>query len=264
MENHILHGKAPYNIILLHGGPGAVGSLHGLATNLASEYSLIEHFQRGKSIRELTDDIRTLITSQASGPVILAGHSWGAWLSMIFASENPELVKALILISCPPLEEKYLEELMSNRENRATESQLTELENLSESVFSNSGEINTESFLKMAGIFEKIDSSELLPEVNDLSEPDPVAYNLIWQEASELRSSGKLLQITTKIQSPVFCIHGKLDPHPADGAFVPVKRGVRQCKSFLIENCGHYPWRERYGKPAFYHIFSEIMKQLNN
>lgn len=264
MENYLLFGKEPYQIILLHGGPGAVGSLHGLAKDLSMEYSLIEHFQHGKSIEELLEELKTTISSLSAGPIILAGHSWGAWLSLIFASEYPHLVKANILISCPPLEEKYLDELMSNRENRASETQLEELEKLNESVFNDSGEINAETFLKMAAIFEEIDSYDLLPEAENISAPDPVAYNLIWQEASEMRASGKLLQITGKIQSPIYCIHGRLDPHPADGVFVPIKRGLRQSRSYLIESCGHYPWRERYGKPAFYHIFSEIMKQVNN
>ena len=44
--------------------------------------------------------------------------SWPVWLSIILAAEHPEIIEKLILIGCPPFEEKYVPLINDNRLKR--------------------------------------------------------------------------------------------------------------------------------------------------
>ena len=67
-----LYGNEPYKVVLVHGGPGVIGSLKGFAKEL--------------SIR----------TDKGVEKVTLIGHSWGAWLVALLAEKYPEVVKCII------------------------------------------------------------------------------------------------------------------------------------------------------------------------
>lgn len=37
MEKYRIHGEAPFNVIVIHGGPGAPGSVYSLAKTLSKD-----------------------------------------------------------------------------------------------------------------------------------------------------------------------------------------------------------------------------------
>ena len=82
MEMVRLYGKAPYKIVLVHGAPGAIGSLKGFAQELAelSQIGVVETLQSKYSIAELIEELYIQIKDNCSNKVTLIGHSWGAWL----------------------------------------------------------------------------------------------------------------------------------------------------------------------------------------
>lgn len=102
------HGKEPYHIVVLHGGPGAAGSAFGLARLIAQEYGVLESMQSKYTIMELEEELMEQIEEDCSGKVILAGHSWGAWLAGLFAERFPDKVEKVNLIGCGPLDEAYV------------------------------------------------------------------------------------------------------------------------------------------------------------
>lgn len=71
------HGKEPYHIVVLHGGPGAAGSAFGLARWISKEFGVLEPMQSKYTIMELEEELMEQIEDNCSGKVILAGHSWG-------------------------------------------------------------------------------------------------------------------------------------------------------------------------------------------
>jgi pimeloyl-ACP methyl ester carboxylesterase len=79
----------------------------------------------------------------------------------------------------------------------------------------------------------------------------------VWEEASDLRRSGKLLELGREIQCQVVAIHGDYDPHPFEGVREPLSRFLKDFKFILLEKCGHRPWIEKEVKERFY----EILKQ---
>lgn len=74
-----LYGNAPYSVVLVHGGPGAIGSLKGFARELSESLKIgtVEALQSKYSIAELIEELYTQIMENCVGRVVLIGHSWG-------------------------------------------------------------------------------------------------------------------------------------------------------------------------------------------
>ena len=98
------HGGAPFRAAAVHGGPGAPGSAAGLAREMARWCGTLEPLQTENSIGKLIEELAGVLRQDGWPPMVLAGHSWGAWLAALTAERHPELISGLILIGCPPLE----------------------------------------------------------------------------------------------------------------------------------------------------------------
>ena len=84
------HGNPPCPIAVVHGGPGGIGSAAALAEELRIRLrkSVAEPLQSQNSIHALTDELCTQIQQpELENPLLLIGHSWGAWLAA-FAAER--------------------------------------------------------------------------------------------------------------------------------------------------------------------------------
>ena len=83
MLSYKKYGQKPYRVIVLHGGPGAVGQAAPLARAISMQMGVVEHLQQGHSIEKLKREIKGIINREALAETILVGHSWGAWLAWI-------------------------------------------------------------------------------------------------------------------------------------------------------------------------------------
>ena len=72
-----LYGEEPYKVVLVHGAPGAVGSLKGFAEELSelSKVGIVEPIQSKYSIAELIDELYCQIKDNCVDKVTLIGHS---------------------------------------------------------------------------------------------------------------------------------------------------------------------------------------------
>ena len=88
-----LHGKAPYKTVLIHGGPGAIGSLKNCAEELSrlTEKGIVEALQSQYSIAGLIEELYLQIICNCQEKPTLIGHSWGAGLSFLFAGKYPKI-----------------------------------------------------------------------------------------------------------------------------------------------------------------------------
>lgn len=256
-----LYGKAPYEAVLVHGGPGAIGSLKGFAEKLneISQIGVVEAIQSKYSIEELIEELYCQIKSHCSNKVSLIGHSWGAWLVVLFTEKYPEVVKNVILIGCPPLEDKYVSEIGSRR-----------LQNLSDedgAIFQRlvSNHATDKDMEKIPRIFDQADNYCLENREKHRAErTDSEMHNKVWSEAAELRSSGKLLISFQNIKSKIYLIQGESDPHPINGVTIPLQENGVQCEVYVLERCGHSPFMEKYVKDEFYKILVRAIKEKNN
>lgn len=251
-----LHGKAPYKIVLVHGGPGAIGSLRGFAQELSvlSPIGVVEAIQSKYSIAELIEELYNQINDNCNDKVSLIGHSWGAWLVALFAEKYPELIERIILIGSGPLEDKYVSEIGARRFKNLSEEDGEIFKRLIDN------QATDEDMKKISKVFEKSDNYCL--ENKDLHRADKTdsqMHNIIWEEAAKLRTNGKLLTSFKQIKSKIVLIQGETDPHPARGITIPLQENGVECETYILEKCGHSPFMEKYAKENFYKILLEII-----
>lgn len=248
------YGNEPFNVVLVHGGPGGAGELKPVAIELGKSFGVLEPFQTKLTIEDQVEELRDQIDRNGNKPVTLIGWSWGAWLTYIFASKYPESVKKLILISSGPFEQKYVEEMNRTRMSHLSETDIKRLKELEE-IFKQKDIPNIDSlFEEFGAIYSKADTFEHNGEKEEKIIPNMEIYNSIWPEAAKLRESGELLETGKNIKCEVVAIHGEYDPHPYLGVKEPLTRVITNFKFILLEKCGHHLWFEKHAKDKFYEV----------
>lgn len=252
-----LHGRPPYKTILIHGGPGAVGSLEICADRLSrlSGKGVAEALQSKYSIAELKKELYEQIWENCAKKVTLIGHSWGAWLAALFAAEYPLLCENVVLVGCPPLQDQYVEDIHSRRMQNLSQAEREIFRRLAENRASD------EDMGKIPQILERSDNYCLeYSEIPENLMADSRMHNCIWSEAAALRTAGDLLAAFQRIRSKLYLIQGAVDPHPAEGVIRPLEEKEISCETYILERCGHSPFQERYAKEEFYRILLQICK----
>jgi len=257
MDNLRKYGNKPFNVVVVHGGPGASGEMAPVARELCIYGGVLEPLQTAISLEEQVEELKTILINHGNIPVTLIGHSWGAWLIFILASKHPLLVKKLILIGSGPFEEKYAINIMETRLNRLDEKDRSEAQALMENLNDSAVEDKNTVMTRLGKLISKADSYCPIPDDSEPLECQYHIYQNVWQEADELRRSGKLLKLGEKIQCPVSAIHGDYDPHPFEGVKNPLSQAIKDFRFILLENCGHRPWIEQNAKDRFYKILKE-------
>lgn len=256
MEQIRKYGKTPYTCILLHGGPGARGEMETVAEELSKNFGVIEHLQSGLSISEEIKALEKIIDVNFKNRPVVIGFSWGAWLSLLFAARYPDAVKKTIIIGCGPLEEKYAKKIEYARLKKLGEREKKEFSRLLNSLKLNN---DNAKILELERLLSKTDCFS--PAQDDAKiEFDAKLYEKIWEEAQDLRRSGKLLEEMKKIRCPVFAIHGDYDPHPAEGVMIPLSSELEEFRFILLDKCGHKPWIEKYAKEKFFNILKQEIR----
>lgn len=261
METIRKYGQKPYQIGILHGGPGAAGEMKPVAENLSDDFGILELLQTKKSVNGQIEELYDQLIVNADFPVTLIGYSWGAWLGFLFTAKYPDLVKKLILISSGAFEEKYNNDLMNTRLDRLNQHDRKEAERLISVIGSGNSDNGTlRDFGRLMAIADSFDYS---PGNNDLVDLKMEVYQSVWSEASRLRKTKELINYAANIKCSVVAIHGEYDPHPIDGVEKPLSTRINSFKMVRIEKCGHIPWQERQAKDNFFRILREELNQIN-
>src|ERR1051326_1805009 len=99
MNNLRTYGKKPYQVAVIHGGPGAPGEMAPVARELSALYGVLEPLQTMTTVDGQVEELAAVLKEHGDLPITLVGYSWGAMLSYIFTSRYPSFVKKLILVS---------------------------------------------------------------------------------------------------------------------------------------------------------------------
>ena len=253
-NNPRTYGKPPFDVAVLHGGPGTAGGMAPLARELALRHGVLEPLQTASSIAGQVEELKSVLEKNADLPVTLLGHSWGAWLGYIFAASHPRLVKKLILVSSGGFAEKYAARTHETRLSRLNAEERGEVNRLLESFRNASPDNGNAGFAQLGKLFFKTDAYDPLPQEPPVVEFSLEIYKRVWGEATLLRRSGELLAMGKEIASPVVAIHGDYDSHPAEGVEKPLSPILKDFRFILLEKCGHKPWIERQARDRFYAI----------
>lgn len=260
MKNLRTYGKATFNVVVIHGGPGATGEMAPVARELSSGWGVLEPLQTAGSLEGQIEELKTVLAKNAHLPLTLIGFSWGAWLCFIFAAKHPTFTKKLILIGSGPFEEKYAARIQETRLSRLSDEDRTEVKSLREVLDNPSAEDKSAAFARFGVLFSKADAYDPIIDESEVIDFDVDMFQNVWKEASELRRSGKLLELGKHIKFPVVAIHGDYDPHPAEGIQKPLSTILKSFRFILLKNCGHKPWIEKQARDRFYEILKEELR----
>ncbi|HEY3250278.1 MAG TPA: alpha/beta hydrolase [Ignavibacteria bacterium] len=254
MKNVRLYGNSPYNIAVLHGGPGAAGEMAPVAKSLAAKFGVLEPLQTEKSVYGQIQELHSQINEFGELPITLIGYSWGAWLAYMFASLYPDIVKKLILVSAPAFEEKYSADIFNERLKRLSAAEQEETLKLRELIKDPENINLNNDFERFGELISKADSFDELPDRETVITFNPEVHQLVWSQAHTLRINGKIIEFAALIKCPVVAIHGTHDPHLVDGVKLPLSAALTNFRLVLLEKCGHTPWREKYVRDKFFEV----------
>ncbi len=260
MENLRTYGCKPFDVAVIHGGPGAGGEMAPVARELAGEWGVLEPLQTATSVTGQIEELRTVLEDHADLPVTLIGYSWGAWLSTLCAAYHPALVKQLILVSSGPFEERYAAGIQMTRLGRLDDDERREIQSMMKAMKDPAVRDKDALLARFGTLFARADACD--PVTRD-SEESNVCWDIhtrVWKEAAQLRSSGKLLTLAARIACPVRAIHGDCDPHPAEGVRKPLTAALNDFQFTLLQHCGHKPWIEKQAVDAFYALLKQALR----
>lgn len=260
VETARMYGDAPYNVAVIHGGPGAPGGMAPVARELASDRGILEPLQTAGSLAGQVEELRVTLKKHGELPITLVGWSWGAWLGFILAAHHPACVKKLVLVGSGPFEAKYAAAIQETRLGRLSEAERAEVELLEEALRDPQAKDKSAAFARFGRLFSRADAYDPIEHEPDVSEYQVDVFQNVWQDAAEMRKTGKLLELAGHIECPVIAIHGDHDPHPAEGVQKPLSAALESLRFILLQNCGHTPWFERQARDEFYAILREELR----
>ncbi len=231
-----------------------------VATALSFYFGVLEPIQSAKSIHGQIDELKDCLESAIERPIVLAGHSWGAWLCYLFTIKYPEFVGKLILVSSAPFETSYIEQISLNRIKKLNEQERTEYFDILNRLHGSDSEkmcadlSRLGNLVKKADIIEPIDKLPFSTPANELTKNSGEIHERVWSEAAKLRASGELLELAKDIKCPVTIVHGENDSHPFEGVKKPSQKSIDKMQCYTLKQCGHYPWLEKHACEKFYSI----------
>jgi pimeloyl-ACP methyl ester carboxylesterase len=254
MKNLRKYGSQPFDVAVVHGGPGAPGEMAPVARELASVRGILEPLQTATTLEGQVEELKVVLEENAALPVTLIGFSWGAMLGFILCARYPLLVKKLVLVGSGVYDERYAADVTVTRLSRLGEEERVAVLSLAEAMNGPAtGDKNT-AMARMGELMARVDLYDPLPYDSEILEYRYDIYRVVWRQAAELRKQGEFLALGKRIHCPVVAIHGDYDPHPAAGVKDSLSPVIKDFRFILLAKCGHYPWRERSARDSFYRI----------
>ena len=258
-----LYGDPPFRVAVIHGGPGAPGFLSGVARHLSSLAGVVEPLQSKQDVAALIEELHDQIGRSCTRPVVLVGHAWGAWLSLLYAAAYPQDVRQAVLVGCAPLDAGYAFRIHDCRRARMSREEWMLFNRLVFRLERAPREQGSWLIQQIDALLEKTDYYELCMGKGEQQVRlpfNPEGYLRIWQEAEAMCESGELLRRIRHIRCALHVIHGEYDPRPAEGITLPLQANCIPFRHYLLPQCGHVPFREKYGAAPFYAILREIIQ----
>jgi pimeloyl-ACP methyl ester carboxylesterase len=249
------YGTTGQLVVLLHGGPGAPGTMAPVARGLAGAFWILEPLQRGSGALPLTvaahvADLHKLMESRSrDARPALVGHSWGAMLALAYAAAHPGCVDSLVLIGCGTFDPAARDRLRVIRDKRMDKAVRQRLARLREEIPD-----PDERFRLLGTLSMRLDSYDLIPADLELEPCDARAHDETWQDMVRLQEEGIYPAAFSAIEAPVLMLHGAADPHPGRMIRASLEPHLPQLEYVEWEQCGHYPWLENAVRDDFFAV----------
>lgn len=257
MINPRIYGESPFSVAVVHGGPGAPGSVAPVARELSLFCGVLEPLQTNNTLDGQVEELRKILEKHGELPIILIGWSHGSGLSTLLSARYPNLIRKLVIIGTTPFEAKYQDEITRDRLLRLNEEERAEFFSLAEIILDPGKESRSAAMARLFRLITRSEYYRMLSHPDDVLEYQPDINLSIAQEWRRLLDSSELMNIIPDIKCPVVAIHGDYDVNPAKAIREQFSRVIKDFKFILLEKCGHTPWYEKYARDKFYAILKE-------
>jgi len=243
-------------VLLLSGGPGfSPGYLEPIAKALAAKHACVLLHQRGTGrsvlekydattleLKKLVADVEALRRELKVEKLTIVGHSFGGILSMLYASEHPDRIRALALIDSGGPTLAAVPKFATNLASRFSADDTAKIVEWSqpERMSANRRKAILEiTKAKAAAYFADRSKAHLLTDpMTEESFHDGVFYAV----TPQLMAGLDLRAAMKNVKAPVLVIHGKHDPLETAQEVHETFAGSRL---EIIEDAGHFPWLEK-------------------
>lgn len=252
------YGTSGPVVIVLHGGPGAPGSMAPVARGLADSFRVLEPLQRGSGGEPLTvarhvADLHELVLSRCGDArPSLVGHSWGAMLALAYTAAHPGLVASLALIGCGTFDQAARDRMRAIMKERMDDGLRRRIERLPEEV------PDPDERLRLTGeLILPMYSYDLATTNQEVETCDARANRETWEDMLRLLEEGVYPAAFAAINEPVLMLHGEVDPHPGQMIRASLAPYLPRLEYREWERCGHYPWLEKAVRAEFFAVVHE-------
>jgi proline iminopeptidase len=245
-------GSGP-GLILLHGGPGLWDYLGLLAASLEDVCSVVRYDQRGAgrsdhvgpySLERFVADCEAVRADVGFERPVIAGHSWGAALALLYALSHPARVRGVLYIAgigfdWPRWKEAFHKEYLS-RLSRYERERVVELESKYELSPSEEREET-----RLRWVTDYVDRSRAEDQIGSmLASGFAINHtsNRLLSEELESTDAAEWNERLESVSCPVLIVQGAADPRPI--ASVDVLAEVLPACDRVVLQAGHFPWVE--------------------
>ena len=257
------YGHAGPLVLVLHGGPAAVGDVAPVAKGISGSFRAVEPWQRGSGESPLTvarhiSDLYNLSADLGEGsPVAILGHSWGAMLALCFAAEHPGNVGPIVLVGCGTFDQASRSTMQATIEERMDDDVRARIRRVSADATDPANQ-----FIQTFKLTRHIFDCDPIGPYADKEECEPFdlrAHDETWRDMQRLQDDGTYPRAFAAIESPVLMIHGQYDPHPGKLIRDSLLPHLPQVEYHELDSCGHSPWIEKSARELF---FSDVCEWL--
>ncbi|MFC2150645.1 alpha/beta fold hydrolase [Calditrichota bacterium] len=244
-------------IVLCHGGPGAYDYLEPVAELLEDRFTVLRYDQRGSgrsgrggdlTVDSFVEDLEQLRVHFGWDSWIVAGHSWGASLSLTYAVKYPERTEKAIYISGVGVNPEWRAVYHQNRAKMLGAEDRMQLEEWKQRILGETGDDHDMLFKKLMYLIGKIDvfDQKFRSSLPSFSEY-PINSELNVAVSEDMERLNVDPNFRTKIEAlttPVKIIHGLHDPRSV--AFPEeLNNLLLDSQISIMEKSGHWPWIEQ-------------------
>lgn len=244
-------------IILLSGGPGSnVDYMQLFADSLYKDFRCVMLEQRGTSRSVLdkydsstikmnlyVEDLEALRKHLKTDKFILLGSSWGALLSLLYASHHPDKVSKVIILGAGPLTDEYADIFSDNLRIRYQPYE-RELR-----AYWGEKRKDPAQFLKASyerdrlGMPAYFYNRQIGFEEAAKLKPTDVNY-YVFPAFDQSHPGFDVRPLLKNISAKVLLIQGRQDPG-GDANVIETHQLIKNSKLVFIERCGHMPELEK-------------------
>ena len=259
-----LHGKDGPEVVLLHGGPGAPGSVWSLAEALADEFRVLEPLQRRcgdvpLTVRQHVEDLAEV--APPSAPIV--GWSWGAMLALSYAAAFPERVTGLVLVGCGTYDVESRDLLEERKRERLGEAEVSEAQEIRRRLEeAGTAEEQDRLFGRLGELATQAQAHDPVEVEEDEHPFDRRGHEETWADVLYLQETGREPLAFSAIGVPVLMLHGEDDPHPGTHIHSVLQTFVPHVELELLDRCGHEPWKERHARKRFLRLLRKRLHRL--